>query len=339
MGISIINNLGLYAVFLILAAVPLAFAQDGASKIPTDGGTLDVALKMEPFPPQLLKPVTISLEFLEPNTENPKSHIDYRATIVKDGQDIHTTYKQHTHSGADSFSYAFLVEGQYDVTVTIQGIDFEPIPREDAVFPIVIGTGEKIMIDVGPITTKEAPTQIPDWIRNNAKWWSDGSIGDSDFVSGIQFLIKEGILQIPKTTTAQASSDSIPEWIKNNAGWWADGMISDDDFVNGIQYLVGAGIISVDESGLMILAYSIEGNLFPVYQFAYTPQSPDCPGEHLHASSGYSVDGVLVSFTDPTPGGCGLGEVASLDSSEVSMSEEQTLAWEKATGVKIPRDI
>jgi len=37
---------------------------------------------------------------------------------------------------------------------------------------------------------------IPTWIKNNAGWWAEGRIGDSDFVSGIQFLITEGIMQI-----------------------------------------------------------------------------------------------------------------------------------------------
>jgi len=74
-----------------------------------------------------------------------------------------------------------------------------------------------------------------------------------------------------------------------------------------------------------------------VYQFHYTPQSPDCPGEHLHTTSGYTVESVLVEFTDPTPGGCGLGQVSSLDSNPVFMSDDQILAWEQAAGVKILR--
>ena len=37
---------------------------------------------------------------------------------------------------------------------------------------------------------------IPDWIKNNAGWWADGSIDDASFIQGIQFLIKEGILKI-----------------------------------------------------------------------------------------------------------------------------------------------
>jgi len=93
----------------------------------------------------------------------------------------------------------------------------------------------------------EIGVQIPDWIRNNAEWWAKGAIGDSDFVSGIQYLIKEGIMQIPETeqTTTTEGTEKIPLWIKNNAGWWALGLISDDDFVKGIQYLVEQGIIIV----------------------------------------------------------------------------------------------
>jgi hypothetical protein len=87
---------------------------------------------------------------------------------------------------------------------------------------------------------------VPDWVRNNAEWWSQGAIGDSDFVSGIQFLIKEGILQIPETAQpASEGSEEIPEWIKNNADWWSQGLISDDDFLKGIQFLVENGIIKV----------------------------------------------------------------------------------------------
>ena len=37
---------------------------------------------------------------------------------------------------------------------------------------------------------------IPTWIRNNAGWWAEGQIDDSSFVSGLQFLIKEGIIKV-----------------------------------------------------------------------------------------------------------------------------------------------
>jgi hypothetical protein len=89
-------------------------------------------------------------------------------------------------------------------------------------------------------------SEIPAWIKNNAGWWADGQITDDDFVKGIQFLIKEKILNVPATTPGTSTdSNEIPAWIKNNAGWWADGQITDDDFVKGIQYLVEQGIILV----------------------------------------------------------------------------------------------
>jgi peptidoglycan/xylan/chitin deacetylase (PgdA/CDA1 family) len=35
---------------------------------------------------------------------------------------------------------------------------------------------------------------LPDWIKNNAKWWSEGKISNNDFVLGIQYLIQNGII-------------------------------------------------------------------------------------------------------------------------------------------------
>ena len=37
---------------------------------------------------------------------------------------------------------------------------------------------------------------VPKWIKNNARWWADGDIPDSAFVSGLQWLIKNGIMQV-----------------------------------------------------------------------------------------------------------------------------------------------
>ena len=97
-------------------------------------------------------------------------------------------------------------------------------------------------------TEKEySESKIPTWIKNNAKWWSEGKIDDSDFVSGIQFMIKEKIINIPDLPeqASETTEEKVPDWIKNNAGWWADSLITEDDFVKGIQYLVEHGIIRV----------------------------------------------------------------------------------------------
>jgi len=86
---------------------------------------------------------------------------------------------------------------------------------------------------------------IPDWVKNNAKWWSEGGIDDNAFVSGIQFLIKEGIIQVDTSKAGEKESDGIPDWVKNNAKWWSEGGIDDNAFLNGISFLVENGIIKV----------------------------------------------------------------------------------------------
>ena len=89
---------------------------------------------------------------------------------------------------------------------------------------------------------------VPAWVKNNAGWWAEGTIDDDSFVQGIQFLIKEGIMEIPPTTQGvSSSSNEIPSWIKNNAGWWAEGTIDDDSFVQGIQFLIKEGIMSITQ--------------------------------------------------------------------------------------------
>jgi len=89
--------------------------------------------------------------------------------------------------------------------------------------------------------------KVPVWIKNNAGWWADGSIDDDSFIQGIQFLVKEKIIEIKESSSSQ-KDDKIPSWVKNNAGWWASGQISESDFLSGINHLVKTGIISVSNN-------------------------------------------------------------------------------------------
>jgi len=37
---------------------------------------------------------------------------------------------------------------------------------------------------------------VPDWVKNTAKWWADDQIPESEFVKLIQYLVKKGIIRI-----------------------------------------------------------------------------------------------------------------------------------------------
>jgi len=108
----------------------------------------------------------------------------------------------------------------------------------------------EIEIDDNPlfessIPELQPPTGVPSWIKTSSGFWVDGVSSDSEFISAIQFLIKERIIQIPPTTQGSSSSGEIPSWIQTTVGFWVDGVSSDDEFINAIQFLIKEGIMTI----------------------------------------------------------------------------------------------
>ena len=100
--------------------------------------------------------------------------------------------------------------------------------------------------------------QIPSWIRNVAGWWASGDISETEFLTGIEYLINNNIILIEyvpchyKVQSQTISpSKSVPDWIKNNANWWSENLIDDIDFFNGLQYLIEHKIIKIDNKKIL----------------------------------------------------------------------------------------
>lgn len=49
--------------------------------------------------------------------------------------------------------------------------------------------------DVGTLSLNVKTPELPVWVKNNAKWWSEDQISDDDLKS-IQYLVKKGIIRI-----------------------------------------------------------------------------------------------------------------------------------------------
>jgi len=80
--------------------------------------------------------------------------------------------------GSDIISENEFVTGiEYLINNNIISIDFVPC-------------NDKIQSQYGD--TKS----VPDWIKNNASWWSENLIGDTDFINGLQYLIEHKIIKI-----------------------------------------------------------------------------------------------------------------------------------------------
>ncbi len=111
-------------------------------------------------------------------------------------------------------------------------------------FSIIASYDEK---DFGKVDFQLNKIQIPIYFKNVASWWSDGLIEDFEFVDGIEYLINEGIIEIPNLSQNTSSNENtIPDWVRQNIGWWSNGLTSDTELVNSIQYLVEKGIIQVN---------------------------------------------------------------------------------------------
>jgi len=208
--------------------------------VSTSDGTLDVGIYTIPAIPNTDEFTKLMISFLKPDTERIQLHIDYRVSVTKDGDYVFGPMSRllHTSPGSITIPVQFSENGSHMIHIEVEGILFQPIPLETATFTMNIGQAE-------PEVVPTAETSIPGWIKNNAGWWADGQIDDGSFVSGIQWLITNGVMTIPPTEQGTGSGDVIPGWIKNNAGWWADGQIDDNSFVSGLQWLISNGIMKI----------------------------------------------------------------------------------------------
>ncbi len=100
-----------------------------------------------------------------------------------------------------------------------------------------------IILCIGIIGNVNAQN-VPDWVKNTAGWWADDSISENEFITAIEFLINEGIIQVQAYNNSE-NKETAPDWVKNTAGWWADDSISENEFVTAIEFLINDNIISV----------------------------------------------------------------------------------------------
>ena len=151
--------------------------------VSTSDGTLDVGIYTTPKIPNTDEPTKLKIGFLKPGTEKIQQHIDYRVSVTKDGDYVFGPMSRllHTSPGSITIPVEFSENGSHIVYIEMEGILFQPIPLETASFTLNVGQTE---------------TSIPSWIKNNAGWWADGQIDDSSFVSGLQWLISNGMMKI-----------------------------------------------------------------------------------------------------------------------------------------------
>ena len=172
----------------------------------------------------VVKPLSGNVEeiVLSGNVDNPKRGISLDVVITTpDGQ---------TQNFASTLSSA----GNYRSIITIDENTLS------GVYKIDLFHNNSFVQTVSFVVSNPI---IPDWIKNNAKWWSFDTVSDTEFIDGLEYLVEQGLITTPSGISI--SEQEIPNWIKNNAKWWGNDQISDEDFVKSIQYLIKKGIIII----------------------------------------------------------------------------------------------
>lgn len=103
----------------------------------------------------------------------------------------------------------------------------------------IFGSKAESSIVINPPGQKQSNLQstkhIPIWFKTTAKNWSQGKISDDEFMQAVQYLTKQGILNIPYYNSPATSTQSLLSWIRTSASSWSDGKITDDEFLNALK--------------------------------------------------------------------------------------------------------
>ena len=174
------------------------------------------------------------------NIQDTNDIFDADVTTKVVGDRLEVTYKI---MFTDEMSTSHVAMQTVDVAKNYQLLYFK-----DALTVVGQSTGptqtsaDETIVDEVTQTT----ASVPAWVKNTAGWWAEGKISEVEFVKGVEFLIKQQIIDTSvQTTTSTGTGSSVPDWVKNTAGWWAEGEISEGEFVNAIEHLVKTGTIIV----------------------------------------------------------------------------------------------
>ena len=114
------------------------------TKAATDGKSVNIDLKIQPFPAARNGNTQFMITFLQPSTQSVQVHVDYDFAISKMNSEVFRASSKtgqpllHTAEGIVKIPYKFDQEGQYSLQITVMGLNFIPIKTEQALFDLKV---------------------------------------------------------------------------------------------------------------------------------------------------------------------------------------------------------
>lgn len=199
----------------------------------TESGQFKIKLDYEPKDLRSGEKAKISFSILDVFLSEKPISVNYQLSVEQNGVSIFNDIGKSNDDGS-FVTREFIIPDSISGPINIKFENLDGKSLAKATLPVVVNR------------ISEQPSTVPEWIKNNAKWWAEDKITNYDFIKGIEYLITHKIISIPETVNVNSQSDSnIPQWVKNNADWWASGQIDEKTFLNSIQFLVNKGIIKI----------------------------------------------------------------------------------------------
>ena len=95
--------------------------------VATDNQSVNVLISWEPMEIEPGEDTEFTLEFQEPSSGEPISHVNYNFEITdQNGGTVQSMTELHTHSGSDEQTVTFDTEGSFNLVATIIGTGLNP---------------------------------------------------------------------------------------------------------------------------------------------------------------------------------------------------------------------
>ena len=90
--------------------------------------------------------------------------------------------------------------------------------------------------------------EVPIWVKNTVSWWGIEKITDDDFLSILEYLIKNDIIKIPKESSFENTKElKMLSWVKGNLNAWSQGEIPNEEFFKNMNWLIENKFIKSDK--------------------------------------------------------------------------------------------
>ena len=160
---------------------------------------------------------------------------------------------------------------------------------------------QKYSLDVFETPTKKPDflqkleeNTIPYWIKNTAGWWSKSKVSDSEFISGIEYLINNKIIKV----SVQADSELLQKDLERRA-WNFERYLLDiqNDIKKQNRY-----VENINPSEYVIIKYWKDYHKWNLEQFLDKPEVFPDRNVYVDPETGNYLIEYLVYINDQPPG-------------------------------------